>query len=94
MDKETVDGLRTETERLYTKYHLLKDLAEKAEKEYLKKSAEFKKADYKLAEEDGRLKKIPASGKKGKREPIELTLDQLKSIAEKLGIDLNSMEVE
>ncbi|MBE3140252.1 MAG: hypothetical protein IMZ53_06685, partial [Thermoplasmata archaeon] len=48
--------------------------------------------DYQLALTDGRLKKIPAQGEHKEKKQPELTLDQLKSIAETLGVNITIEE--
>jgi hypothetical protein len=94
--KQQVDTAREEAEHAYTKYHLLKEAFLKAEKEYLDKVKKFKKLDYELAEIDGRLKKIPSASSKERKmqKQPELSLDQLKAIAERLGFDLSAGEIE
>ena len=86
--KEEVQELRKETELAYTKFHLLKEAYEKASVEYLKKSKNFQEADYQLALEDGRLKKLPAQGERKEKKQPELTIEQLRGIAAKLGIKI------
>jgi hypothetical protein len=90
VDKPTVDQLRKEAEESWTKLSLLKDAYFKAESDYIKKLNKFKDADYKLAQEDGRLKKLPPSATKERKTQKQpgLTIDQLKSIADKLGVKL------
>jgi len=92
--QEQVNEARHEAEKLYTKYAILKDAYLKAEKEYLEKLNIFKKLDYQLAETDGRLKKIPPSGERKEKKQSELTLEQLKTIAAKLGVDITIEEPE
>ena len=92
MDKETVERAQKEAEEAYVKLSLLKDAYFKAESDYVKKSARFRNFDYELAQIDGRLKKVAPSGSKKTKKQPELTLDQLKSIAEKLGFNLNTIE--
>lgn len=91
--KAQVDIARSDAESAYTKYHLLKEAADKAEKIYLEKLNTFKDLDYKLALVDGRLKKLPPSGegRKEKKQP-ELTLEQIQSIAANLGIKITIEE--
>ncbi len=95
MDKSTVDQARKEAEEAYIKFSLLRDAFIKAETNYFKKLRRFKEVDYELALTDGRLKKIPAGekGRETKKQP-ELTLDQLKSIAAKLGVNISVEEHE
>jgi len=88
MDKETVDRAMKEAEEAYTKMSLLKDAYLKAEKDYLKKGARFRNFDYELAQTDGRLKKVSPKGERKDKKQPELTLDQIKGIADKLGIKL------
>ena len=49
-------------------------------------SEKFKKADYALAEIDGRLKRI-AAGRRTRKE--KLSIEQIRKIAEKLGIEID-----
>ena len=88
LSKEGVQELRKEAELAYTKFHLLKEAYEKASVEYLKKSKNFQEADYQLALEDGRLKKLPAQGERKEKKQPELTIEQLRGIAAKLGIKI------
>ena len=89
------DEAKKEAACSYKKFSLLKDLYQKAEKDYFDKSKRFQSLDYQLALVDGRLKKIEshANEKKEKKQP-ELTLDQLKDIAMKLGIQIPIETVE
>ena len=88
MDKETVDRTRKEAEESWTKMSLLKDAYLKAESDYIKKLSRFKNFDYELAQTDGRLKKIPSSTQRKEKKQPELTLEQLKSIAATLGVNI------
>jgi len=91
--KEQVEEAKKAAGIAYTKYKLLSDAFRAAEREYFEKSKEFQKLDYDLAMTDGRLKKVQPgeSGTRRRKQP-ELTLDQLKAIAEKLGFDLNEVD--
>ena len=91
MDKSTVDQARKEAEEAYTKVSLLKDAYWKAEADYEKKVSRFRNFDYELAQTDGRLKKLPSQGERKVKKQPELTLDQLKDIATKLGFDLTTI---
>ena len=96
MDKVTVDLARKEAEEAWTKVSLLKDAFYKAESDYIKKVSRFRNFDYELAQTDGRLKKVPSKEqqeRKPKKQP-ELTLDQLNTIAAKLGISITIDEPE
>ena len=53
-------------------------------KEYKDYKEQYEKADYALAQVDGRLEKVNI-GRRGKK-AIELNLDQIKNIAKKLGV--------
>jgi len=55
-------------------------------KEYKDYKDQYEKADYALAQIDGRLEKVNI-GRRGKK-PVELSLNQIKNIAEKLGVKL------
>lgn len=95
MDQETVCKAKKEAEEAWTKVALLKDAYYKAEKDYMEKVTRFRALDYELALIDGRLKKLPPAGKETKKtqKQPELTLEQLKAIATKLGFNLNEVEV-
>jgi hypothetical protein len=92
MEKWKVDEARREASEAYTKMSLLKDAALKAEADYIKKLARFRNFDYELAQTDGRLKKLPPQGERKTKKQPELTLEQLRTIAEKLGFNLNTIE--
>jgi hypothetical protein len=89
VDKETVDRCRKESEEAYLVYANLKTQYLEAEKDWLKKSRRFRDFDYQLALVDGRLKKIPPGGEKKEKRAPELTLEQLQSIAAKLGVSIS-----
>lgn len=93
LSKEHVLELQKEAEASYIAYLTTKDAYDKASEEYLKKSRRFKEADYQLALVDGRLKKIPSVGEKKEKKQPEITIEQLTEIAEKLGIQVSSLEV-
>ena len=90
--QEQVNEVRKEAEKAYTKFALLKDAYKKAEKEYLTKLNIFKKLDYELAEIDGRLKRIPPVAERKEKKQPELTLEQLQTIAAKLGVNITVEE--
>lgn len=92
MDKETVERAQREAEDAYTKLALLKEAYFKAESDYIKKVSRFRNFDYELAQTDGRLKKLKPQGERKEKKQPELTLEQLKSIAAKLGFNLNNIE--
>ena len=89
MDKETVDRTRKEAEKAWIKLSILKDAYFKAEAEYIKKLSRFRNFDYELALTDGRLKKIPARGERKQKKQPELTLEQIRYIANKLGVNIS-----
>lgn len=89
MDKETVDRCRKESEEAYLIYSNLKEQYLEAERDWLKKSRRFRNFDYQLALTDGRLKKIPPGGEKKEKKAPELTLEQLQTIAAKLGVNIS-----
>ena len=88
VSNEFVESLRKEAEIAYTKYLLLKDSANKAEKDYLKKSQRFRELDYQLALVDGRLKKVQPKVETKKKKMPELSLEQLREIAITLGVKI------
>lgn len=93
LKKETLEA-RQKAGESYKRFLILQPLYQAAERDYLRKSKIFQDLDYQLALLDGRLKKIPSPSdreQKQKKQP-ELTLEQLKSIAEKLGFDLTTIE--
>ena len=91
MDKETVDRCRREAEESYQKLMIARSVFERAQEDYLKKSRRFRDYDYQLAKTDGRLKVLPPSERREKKnKPVELSIEQILRIAEKLGINLNS----
>lgn len=94
MDKETVNQARVEAEQAHTKLNLLRECYNKALVEYNEKSELFRKLDYELALEDGRLIKLPSAtpGQRKMKKQPELSLDQLKAIATKLGFDLTEVD--
>ncbi len=96
MDKETVDKVKEELKCAYTKYSLIKIKFLEAEAEWMKKKKIFEKYDYELALEDGRRTILPPAGtKKTPAKPVELTLEQIISIANTLGIAIEEkQEVE
>lgn len=93
--KEARDLANQEAGKAYRKLNLLKDIYEKAQSDYCVKSKRFHELDYQLSLIDGRLEKLPPakSGQKVQKTP-ELTMDQLKKIAEKLGIAIPIETVE
>ena len=92
MDKSTVDIAQKEAEEAWLKLSILKDAYFKAEKDYLKKSSRFRNFDYELALTDGRLKKVAPSGERKVKKQPELTLEQIRTIAQNLGISINVEE--
>lgn len=95
MDRETVDNARKELKDAYTKYEILKISFLEAEGEWMKKKKIFEKYDYELALEDGRRTILPPAGtKKTPAKPVELTLEQIKSIANTLGISIEEEKPE
>jgi hypothetical protein len=94
--KQQVDEARKLSDEAYLTYSNLKALYQEAEQKWLKASQTFKKLDYKLAETDGRLKKLAPAGdkeRKTQKQP-ELTLTQLQAIAAKLGVSITVEEPE
>ena len=92
MDKETVDRCRKEAEAAYTIYHDAECIYLATQADYLKKSRRFRSFDYELALTDGRLKKIPSGRERREKKQPELTLEQLKSIALTLGVNITIEE--
>ena len=74
----------------YEKYQEAKQLMIELRTAWESWRDEFEEADRKLAELDGRLKKIPLGAKKvTKKKPDVLTLDQIKELAKKFGVALD-----
>ncbi len=92
MEKRQVDAARKEAEAAYLIYANLKATYKEAEKDWLKKSRRFKAFDYELAQTDGRLKKIPPGGERKEKKQPELSLEQLKEIATRLGVGITVEE--
>jgi len=88
MDRETVDRARREADNAFKRLQVLKPLYEAASRDYLKKSKVFRDLDYQLALEDGRLKKIPSLRERKEKKQPELTLEQLRTIAALVGVDI------
>jgi hypothetical protein len=93
VEKWQVDNAKKEAGDAYQTYSLLKEQFTKAEKEYFEKSQLFQKLDYQLALTDGRMTKVTSAKatQKVQKQPA-LTLEQLKTIAEKLGFSLTEVE--
>ena len=89
MDKETVDKAKKESDEAYLVYSNLKAQYQEAEKNWLKKSRRFQDFDYQLALTDGRFKKLPPAGECKQKKKPELSLDQIKTIAANLGINIS-----
>lgn len=88
MDKETVDKAKKESDEAYLIYSNMKEQYKAAEQDWLKKSRRFKDFDYQLALTDGRLKKLPPAGECKQKKIPEFTLEQLRTIAERLGVNI------
>lgn len=59
---------------------------EELQREHKDYKKQYEEADRALAENDGRLSTVP-TGMRGKK-PMQLTLDQVRNIANKLGVKL------
>ena len=94
MDKTTVDAVRVDAERAYIIYANLKKQFEEAQLTYIRLSRKFQDYDHCLALTDGRLKKIPPSTQRKPKKQPELTLEQLKSIAATLGVNITIEDEE
>lgn len=87
MDKETVERVRREAEVAYVELANLRAQVKIAEDKYLKVSRRFQDFDRQLAMVDGRFKKVaPNKSAKKKAQTVELSVDQIREIAAKLGI--------
>ena len=95
MDKETVDKVKEELKCAYTKYSLIKIKFLEAEAEWLKKKKVFERYDYELALIDGRTKIMPPAGQKKVpvTKPVELSLDQILSVAARLGVSIDEASI-
>ena len=86
---------KLEASAAYTKYAEVKKIYDQAEREWVSAQKEFEQLDYQLALIDGRRTILPpqVSGKKVAKQPM-LTLEQIKEIAKKLGIQVSVDEVD
>jgi hypothetical protein len=95
MDKDTVDKARADAERAYVTLSNLRELTARAETNYIKLSRRFQDYDRQLALTDGRYKVLPPQGEKKQQKRVpELTVEQILSIAQKLGVQLTTEEPE
>jgi len=92
--QEQVNELRKEAEKAYLIYANLKEQYLSAEKDWLKKSHRFRDADYKKALVDGRLRRIESVLRIKETKSPELSLEQIKTIANKLGINITIENTE
>jgi len=58
MEREKLARLHSEVKRAYKKLSVIRPIFEKAQKDYLEALKRFQEADYELALNDGRLKKV------------------------------------
>ena len=91
MDKETVERLKEETSNVYKEFKEAEAVYKEKQKIYFEKSQRFMQADHELAMEDGRYKKLPskAHGPTSRTKLDKLTMQQIYSLAKKLGVNLN-----
>ncbi len=92
--RQEVDKAQVEAQESWTKMNVLEVAYEIAAKDYVHKLNRFKDLDYKLALTDGRYKIVPPAGERKEKKQPQLTLEQLKEIAAKLGFNLNETTVE
>ena len=88
--KQSTYAAQKDAEEAWVHYRMVEDCCKKALEEYHVKLKVYRVLDKQLAEVDGRLIKLPPSGpkeRKTQKQP-ELTLDQLKEIAKKLGVSV------
>ena len=76
---------RSKLLKIEPEYEEVKERYNKAMLEWKNLAIELEEADYLQAQLDGRTKTYP----KGQKKPKPLTLSQIESIAERLGINLN-----
>ena len=91
MDKETVERLKEETINAFREFKEAEAIYKEKQKIYCEKSQRFMQADHELAMEDGRYKKLPskAHGPASRTKLDKLTMQQIYSLAKKLGVNLN-----
>jgi hypothetical protein len=91
MDKETVEKLRQEAKDAYKDLKEIESIYLERKRLYCEKSQRFMQADHELAMEDGRYKKLPskAHGPTSRTKLDKLTMQQIYSLAKKLGVNLN-----
>jgi len=95
MDKLTVYKAQKEAEDAWAHCKATEAIAKNALEEYHKKLRVYRQVDTQLAEEDGRLKRLPPAGERRKEQkPAELTLDQIRDIAQRLGIAITDESEE
>ena len=89
-EKETLEQVRLRSlnhvRNILPSIKALEEELGELKKEYKDYKEQYEKADYALAQIDGRLEKV-SIGKCGKK-VVELTLDQVKNVAKKLGVKL------
>jgi len=85
--------LREEVRKTHKKLIKLCNIKYMMEEKYWKQKGQYEKVDLELAMVDGRHRIVTAGqAKVSKEKPVELTQDQLISIAKKLGIEIRVNE--
>ncbi len=92
--KEEVDETKKEVQTFYNAYLIIKVAHDRAYDKWIKSRAKFESLDYQLALTDGRFKVVPSPEKRKEKKQPELTMEQIKEIAEKLGIVISIEEPE
>lgn len=89
-NKETLEQIRLRSlnhiRNILPSIKLLEEELKELQREHKDYKEQYEEADKALAELDGRLNTIPTG--MCRRKPIELKLDQINSVAKKLGIKL------
>ena len=100
-DMEKIERLRAAkgyakilTSKAYQDYQMANEVTKKLYEELERQRTNYEDIDRELAEIDGRLTVLPTNmpGKEKKVEALSLTIDQIISIAEKVGIKLDLEE--
>ena len=86
--KSKVIQARSKLLIIETKYREVKEEYDKTAEEWKAAVRELEDYDYEQSQVDGRTKTIP-KGQKASKAVKDLTLDQIKSIANKLGVSLD-----
>lgn len=89
--KDEVTNAQKDAEAAYLHMIAMKGFYEASYQVWMKKKNKFANLDRQLAETDGRLKVLPPKehSQKKPKKPIELSLDDIKALCERLGVKVN-----